>query len=778
MGAIRISNWTIARKLTVFGAFVVVIALIGTASTLYDKRESMLSAKREQTRNLVEVAHGILAQSYGLEQSGELKREQAQQRAIQLLRTLRYDQKEYFWINDMHPRMVMHPFKPELDGQDLSDNADPNGKKLFIAFVDAVKRSGAGYVDYMWPKPGVAEPVDKVSYVKGFQPWGWVIGSGIYIDDVNTRFWADTTRLGAVGALLMALLFIPPVLMTRALVRALGGEPAAATAVATRVSAGDFSRDVPLRAGDGTSLMASMAKMQADLKVRLEADAKTAAEMLRVKHALDRVTSCVMIADTAGKIIYMNDSVKKMFHEDETDIRKDMPQFKAAAVVGSSVNQFHKNMRLQEDVLSGLTQMHKTSIKVGGHSFNLTTLPVIDEHKQRLGTVVEWVERTADVAAQAEVEELVRAANDGDFSKRIVVEGKEGFLKLLAEGINALMQTSSVGLSEVARVLAALARGDLTEKITNDYKGTFGQLKDDANLTAAKLTQIMGQIKEATESINVASKEIASGNTDLSSRTETQAASLEKTALSMGELTSTVRKNAESAQQANQLAAGASVVAMKGGDVVGQVVTTMNSINESSKRIVDIISVIDGIAFQTNILALNAAVEAARAGEQGRGFAVVATEVRTLAQRSAAAAKEIKELIDDSVQKVGAGTKLVDEAGDTMQKIVASVKRVTDIMAEITAASQEQSAGIEQVSAAITQMDEVTQQNAALVEEAAAAAESMEEQAGNLAQAVAIFKLAQTGGSTRSTASRASGAAGPRAPHKLAGAVPHASAAV
>jgi len=212
----------------------------------------------------------------------------------------------------------------------------------------------------------------------------------------------------------------------------------------------------------------------------------------------------------------------------------------------------------------------------------------------------------------------------------------------------------------------------------------------------------------------------------------------------MEELTSTVKQNAENAKQANQLAIGASDVAVKGGQVVSQVVDTMSSINESSKKIVDIISVIDGIAFQTNILALNAAVEAARAGEQGRGFAVVATEVRNLAQRSAAAAKEIKELIGDSVDKVGAGTKLVDEAGKTMQEIVSSVKRVTDIMAEITAASQEQSSGIEQVNTAITQMDEVTQQNAALVEEAAAAAESLEEQAGNLAKAVAIFKLGGT----------------------------------
>jgi methyl-accepting chemotaxis protein len=374
------------------------------------------------------------------------------------------------------------------------------------------------------------------------------------------------------------------------------------------------------------------------------------------------------------------------------------------------------------------------------------------------------VERLADIVSQIKV--LVEAALRGDFTVRGDADKYQNDFRAMVDGLNSLMQTSDTGLNEVVRVLGALAKGDLTEKITNEYQGTFGRLKDDSNKTVDNLTQIVSQIKESTESITVASKEIASGNTDLSSRTEQQASSLEETASSMEELTSTVKQNAENAKQANQLAAGASEVAVKGGNVVGQVVTTMSSINESSKKIVDIISVIDGIAFQTNILALNAAVEAARAGEQGRGFAVVATEVRTLAQRSAAAAKEIKELIGDSVEKVGAGTKLVDEAGKTMEEIVASVKRVTDIMAEITAASQEQSAGIEQVNTAITQMDEVTQQNAALVEEAAAAAESMEEQAGNLTQAVGLFKLNQQAGRSVVAKPAAKPAAGLPAPAK------------
>jgi methyl-accepting chemotaxis protein len=308
-------------------------------------------------------------------------------------------------------------------------------------------------------------------------------------------------------------------------------------------------------------------------------------------------------------------------------------------------------------------------------------------------------------------------------------------------------------LHEAMAVAGKVAAGDLTSQIEVKTKDETGQLLQSLKDMNESLVKIVGEVRSGTEAIGSGTKQIASGNADLSQRTEEQASSLEETASSMEELTSTVKQNAENAKQANQLALGASNVAVKGGQVVSEVVTTMSSINESSKKIVDIIGVIDGIAFQTNILALNAAVEAARAGEQGRGFAVVASEVRNLAQRSAAAAKEIKALIGDSVDKVGAGTKLVDEAGKTMEEIVNSVKRVTDIMSEITAASQEQSAGIEQVNQAITQMDEVTQQNAALVEEAAAAAESLEEQAQNLQAAVAIFNI---GGHTTTVRSQPS----------------------
>ncbi|HYD79219.1 MAG TPA: methyl-accepting chemotaxis protein [Paucimonas sp.] len=322
-------------------------------------------------------------------------------------------------------------------------------------------------------------------------------------------------------------------------------------------------------------------------------------------------------------------------------------------------------------------------------------------------------------------------------------------------------------INEAVDIARHVAGGDLTTRIEVTTKDETGQLLQALKDMNESLARTVGEVRTGADTIATASQEIASGNLDLSGRTESQASSLEETASSMEELTSTVKANADNARQASQLVMSASDVALKGGQVVGQVVETMGSIKESSRRIADIIGVIDGIAFQTNILALNAAVEAARAGEQGRGFAVVAAEVRNLAQRSAAAAKEIKSLIDDSVERVDAGSKLVDEAGQTMDEIVTSVKHVVDIMNEITSASHEQSSGIEQVNEAITQMDEMTQQNAALVEQAAAAAQSLLDQAQSLAASVSVFKLAH-GVSPMPAAKRApqERKAAPKAPPK------------
>jgi methyl-accepting chemotaxis protein len=464
-------------------------------------------------------------------------------------------------------------------------------------------------------------------------------------------------------------------------------------------------------------------------------------EMRRILGALETTTTNVMIADADRKIIYMNKSVEVMLRKAENDIRTALPHFSVDKIINSNMDIFHKNPAHQSKLLENLTTTYTSDIVVGKRHFRLVANPIFSKEGTRLGSVVEWLDRTTEVGMESEVNTIVKAAAAGNFNERLVTTGKEGFFLKLAEGLNELVDTADKGLKDVARVLGALAKGDLTERINADYAGTFGDLKNYCNETTESLTAMLGDIRFAADTIFTASSEIAQGNADLSSRTEQQAANLEETASSMEELTSTVKLNADNAKQANVLAEQASTVAIDGGTLIQQVVTTMNAINDSARKISDIIGVIDGIAFQTNILALNAAVEAARAGDQGRGFAVVASEVRTLAQRSANAAKDIKMLISDSVQKIESGNVLVGKSGNTMKEIVNAIKRVNDIMAEIAAASAEQSTGIEEVSTAVSQMDEMTQQNAALVEEAAAAAESLQSQAEQLNNNVSQFKL-------------------------------------
>jgi methyl-accepting chemotaxis protein len=505
---------------------------------------------------------------------------------------------------------------------------------------------------------------------------------------------------------------------------------------------GDYTHNVDTARNDELGkVLQGLQSMQVQQGFNVAETTRVANENLRIRTGLDCVSGNVRIADNDGRIIYINKALMSALQNIEGEIRKELSGFEAGRVVGSDVGVFYKEPAAALAAMRNLDGTQRSELLIGGRHMQVITSPIVNARGERLGSVGEWIDRTDELAIENEVGMIVAAAAHGDFTQRVSVAGKEGFFLQLANDLNQLLDTSQRGLDEVVHVLDALARGDLTQRIETDYAGTFGQLKNDANATAENLSEIVSQIKGATDAINTAAREIASGNQDLSSRTEEQASSLQETASSMEQLTGVVKQNAENARQANHLAGSAQQVAEKAGAVVGQVVGTMSAIHQSSSRISEIISVIDGIAFQTNILALNAAVEAARAGEQGRGFAVVASEVRSLAQRSAAAAKEIKGLIADSVDKVETGNKLVDQAGRTMEDVVSGIKGVARIMADIAEASREQSAGIEQVGLAVSQIDEVTQQNAALVEEAAAAAESLEEQAQSLARAVAVFRL-------------------------------------
>jgi methyl-accepting chemotaxis protein len=474
--------------------------------------------------------------------------------------------------------------------------------------------------------------------------------------------------------------------------------------------------------------------------------------------ALDQLDANVMVADNDRRIIYANPAAKRLMANVQEHFRKDLPSFDASQLLGMSLDGLTRNPAALAADLESLTGIATRQEVIGGRTMKCVVSPMKDQNGRRLGTVVEWYDRTQEVedlarqaqvrelekATEAELQKIIVAVTDGDLSNRISLEGKRGFFEVLSRQINELIDTIAVALNEVQAIVAAANEGDLTRRIpTEGRAGLLVKLGNGINELTENMARLVSQVKRAAEEVSRGADEISQGNADLSQRTEAQASSLEETASSMEQMTSTVKHNADNAAQANQLAVEARERAAQGGEVVARAVQAMAEINQSSKKIADIIGVIDEIAFQTNLLALNAAVEAARAGEQGRGFAVVASEVRNLASRSATAAKEIKALIQDSVRKVDEGSTLVTQSGATLEQIVASVKRVSDIVAEIAAASGEQSAGIEQVNRAVMQLDELTQQNAALVEEASSASLSMAEQARQLNAAMQKYKVDQ-----------------------------------
>lgn len=513
---IRMRNFGIAKRLALLVGIATAGILCLCAIFLTSERTLILQERQLGVQQSVEIAMSVFQHYYKAAEKGEIPEADARQRALEVIRALRYGNNEYFSIYDLRGRVLMHPITASLEGKDLIEIKDVMGKQFMAEFVEVVKTRGAGFVSYHWPRAGSDRPIPKIAYVKNFEPWGWIISTGAYTDSVEETFIERLMKLSLWSLALVVILGVICMLIARSITRPLKR----AVAIAQTVAAGDLTSEIEVKTHD-----------------------------------------------------------------------------------------------------------------------------------------------------------------------------------------------------ETGQLLLAL-------KVMND-----------------SLKGIVNRVNTGAHNIAIASQQITAGNADLASRTENQASSLQQTAAAMEELTVTVAQNAENAQQANQLAHSAWKVAQKGGEVVSQVVQTMNSINDSAHRIAEITGVIDAIAFQTNLLALNAAVEAARAGSNGRGFAVVAAEVRNLAQRAAFAAKEIKELINESASKVGNGTKLVDVAGTTMDEIVANVRQVADIMSEIRAASEEQRSGIEQVNFAVAQMDQVTQSNAALVEESFAAAQSMQDQANVLTHATNVFKL-------------------------------------
>ena len=508
----------------------------------------------------------------------------------------------------------------------------------------------------------------------------------------------------------------------------------------------------PVLADDGTRLGTVVEWQDVTEELAREKEAaRIANENQRIKIALDNAGTNVMVADKDLNIVYMNNILRKMMQEAEPELRKALPNFDASKLIGTNIDVFHKDPAHQRGMLKNITATVESDIKVGTFDFNLVVNPVTNDDGERLGTVVEWKDMTQELAIEAEIDDVVKAAAAGDFTKRVATEDKGGFMLNLANNMNAIGTNTQAATDDLARVLAELAKGNLTEKITADYEGTFELLKNSSNETATQLTSIVTQVNQSATEVASASAELSTGSNDLSRRTESQASALEETAASMEELAVTVKQNADNAKDANKLADKSREMAVDGKDIATQAVDAMGVIEESSQQMSDIIGVIDDLAFQTNLLALNAAVEAARAGEAGKGFAVVAEEVRTLAQRSAQASNEIKSLITSSSTQVKNGVELVNNAGSALGEIMDSISQVAEIVSDIATASSEQAQGIDEVNVAIAEMDDMTQQNSALVEESTAAARVLERQAAEMQRLMSFFKAGDASGNMGAT---------------------------
>jgi len=658
----------------------------------------------------------------------------------QRINAIKIGQTGYYYVLDANPgpdygKLLVHPGK---EGTNIADAKDSSGRE----FIRDILERKQGSIRYPWMNKelGDTKPREKVVVFDTLPETRWVVAGGTFSEEFESL----STRIGLyviLGGVAMMLLLIGILygLVRRSVIRPLQAEVLPAFRA---LSAGKYDTRLDLGGRDEIAqVLQGLETMQIRLGFEVSEAKRRADEMARVKMALDSVSTPVRIAQPDGEVIYANPALLAVLRRIEPALRAQNPGFDIERFVGGSIGVLYPDPDGALARLAALRTGEERVLDIGDRTFRVFTSPVFDGDGERLGSVGEWQDITDPLRAEREISTIVEYAGFGDFDRRIAPDGKEGFFLTLAQGINRLLDGTQRALAETSDILSRIAHGDLSRTMEADYRGVFGQLSDDINATIAQLRGVVAQIKDGAEAIDTAAKEIAAGNLDLSRRTEQQAANLEQTASSMEQLSATVQQNAEHARKASELAESSNAIARRGGELVKRVVDTMDRIRDSSKQITDIIAVIDGIAFQTNILALNAAVEAARAGEQGRGFAVVAGEIRGLAHRSASAAKEIKALIEASVEKVEEGTRWVAESGSNMDEIMAGFQRVANWVGDISTASAEQSSGIAQVAQAVLHMEETTQKNAALVEEAAAASESLEEQVQGLVGAISHFKL-------------------------------------
>lgn len=663
--------------------------------------DSVSLERRLMAKNMTEMAHSVLQRNYDQYTAGLLTEEEAKANAIKTLRPMSYADSGYFFIYTRSGTVVMHPPKPAAEGVNKIDLVDPNGLYV-IRELAKVSANGKGdFVSYFWRKPGEETPSPKVSYAIGFEPWDYFIGTGNYESDVYSQVIALVKRKAGIGVFSLVI-FSALIFAIRALSKATLTQIISIKRHMEHFADGDFSQEMSSNGNDEFAQMReAMQKVQVNMRTTLN----------ELGNTIDSAKE--------GDL-----SVRVSLH-DKNGFYKNISQ---------SVNEL---IDISEQVVSDTSRIF-SAMSEGNLSERIdkSYQGAFNQLKVDANSTMEKLNRIINV----ELQSLVQGACDGNLSKRISLDNKNGFYLTLSKDLNTLIESLESVFSDMGEVLEAMSNGDLSQSVTTDYKGCFNELKQNANQTISTINETVRNLLSVGDVLSGGADKIESGNNDLSNRTQAQAAALEETAASLEEISATVKFNANNTKQADKLASSARNCAERGDVVVGQAITAMNDINSSSNKISEIISVIDELAFQTNLLALNASVEAARAGEQGRGFAVVADEVRNLAGRSAVAANEIKELIEDSSSKVDVGFKLVNETGSTLKEILGSVKEVEDVIGQITLKGEEQLLGIEQVNQAISGLDDATQKNAALALHASNAASKMKSSTQEMRAIVGFFQ--------------------------------------
>lgn len=693
----KIRDLSIGRKLGLLIVVAVVGCILLTRASLFSLENELLEDRKVQVKALVDATHSLVDYYAQQEADGLVSREIAQEMALRSIDAMRYDGTNYFWVNNYSAEMVLHPIKPALNGKDLSNTEDPSGKKLFAEMVSVVKQDKQGYVAYMWSKPGSDVPVDKISYVKGHEGWQWIIGTGIYIDDVNKVFWEEALLL--IGISIAVLLMM--IYTSWELIRLIATPLRTIQRLVTQVEqTGDYSLRAAIRQKDEVGQMAASLNSMLDNQQIAMKEINSAVSGL-AEGDLDKRITAELVGDLQTLKTGVNTSMSQI-----SVVLNEL----SAVMTSMSKGDFHSTVELE-------------------------TQGIFREISDSTNAATEAVAQSMDV-----IKSTMQTMVKGDFSVRIT-QDMQGDFDDLKINVNQSVTAISNAIEEITSVVSTMAQNDLSQRIEGQYEGQLGELSGSVNDSLDQLVETVEDVQVASTEVASATSQLSSASQQLSQRTQDQAAKLDETSASMVDMNASVKVNADSVTQAGQFVEAIREELGRNVEVMNSTVSVMDDMQKSSKEVESIVGLIDEIAFQTNLLALNASVEAARAGEAGRGFAVVAQEVQILAKRSATASKEIQQLINATLLQINESISLAHKSNEGIGEVVGSVSEMNNLIGRISESSIRQEEEINNVNQSISYLDNDTQQNAALAEETSAVASNIESQAAVLGRMAGKFKI-------------------------------------